>query len=227
MGEKLRLNLNTNMSDNLKYSIVFLVVLLICVGVFIAFIRPLWTDRQKLDLDIQQANTKLAALQTFKAQNPDYEALLNVQKAKVADAQKKLPDTVAIPELMAEYSKLADAHDIVLNSLVPKEVSKAGNAFAQPLEMNLSGDYFQLINFLNIIEDGGRFVSINGVSLGTGNSNSGMLNMTARFMVYSLQNSTKAKTTQKKDNETVKKFQEAVKNKATREADIKAVQSGK
>jgi len=171
-------------SENAKYGIYFLIVLTACIMLYFETIRPLSIERAMLASKISLANTQLAELQTFATQNQDYDALLKIQNLKLEQAKKKLPDKVAVPDLISEYSKLADANGIALVGLSPKNYTKTGSAFALPLEMKLSGDYFHLINFLQQVENADRFVNLQSAKFGV--QQNGALDLTANFVVYAL-----------------------------------------
>ena len=152
------------------------------------FIIPLRDDTAKIENRLLQANTRLAAVQTFAGQNKDYDAFLKIQTLKLEEVKKKLPDTVTIPELVAEYSKLAMVNKVTLESLKPPTEVKQdkGGAFAVPLKLTLSGDYFNLVEFLQQVEKGTRFTTIQSVDFSS--DGKGSLKMNAEFVVYALKN---------------------------------------
>ena len=176
--------LNFSLSENTKYGIYFLIIFFGCILIYIQAIQPLNFDTSVLKTNITLNNNKLAQLQTFKGQTPDYDALQNIQKLKLAQGKKKIPDKISVPQLVGEYSKLANANSISLLSLEPKTYIKAGNAFGLPVEMNLSGDYFHLINFLQQAENADRFVNLQSVRF-TAQKND-IIDLTAEFIVYAL-----------------------------------------
>ena len=185
MGVALMLSkLEFTPSENAKYGIYFVIILIGCIMLYFQTIRPLSIERAALDAKISLANTQLAELQTFATQNQDYDALLKIQNLKLAQAKKKLPDKIAVPDLISEYSKLADANSIALDGLAPKNYVKTGSAFALPLEMKLTGDYFHLINFLQQVETADRFVNLQSATFGV--QKNGALDLTANFVVYAL-----------------------------------------
>lgn len=190
-----------NISDNEKYALYFFGTLILCGLVFFYIIRPLAIERGNLETTTLQANTELAKLQTFAGQNQDYDALVKLQEAKLNDAKKKMPDKVSVPLLINEYNKLAEENDIYLESLTPMEETKAGNAFAIPMEITLRGDYFHMVNFLEQLEKGERFVTLQAASFGS-QQEGGSLTMTARFMVYSLNGSDMTTIAPLKEDET-------------------------
>jgi Tfp pilus assembly protein PilO len=172
-------------SENAKYGIYFVIVIIACIMLYFWTIRPLSIDRATIRGKMLLANTQLAELQTFATQNQDYEALQNIQKLKLEQAQKKLPDKVFVPDLVGEYSKLADANGITLIGIAPKSYTKVGIAVGLPLEMKLSGDYFRLINFLQQVENSDRFINLQSAKFGA--QKDGTLELTANFVVYALQ----------------------------------------
>ena len=175
-------------SLNTRYLILLMLAVFFAFLLYMQFISPLRDDIQKVETQLLQANTRLAAIQTFAGQNKDYESFLKIQTLKVEEAKKKLPDTVTIPELVAEYSKLAMVNKVVLESLKPPTEVKQdkGGAFAVPLKLTLSGDYFNLVEFLQQVEKGTRFATIQSVDFSS--DGKGALKMNADFVVYALKN---------------------------------------
>lgn len=171
-----------------RYLILLILTVFFAFLLYMQFISPLRDDTQKVESQLLQANTRLAAIQTFAGQNKDYDSFLKIQTLKVEEAKKKLPDTVTIPELVAEYSKLAMVNKVVLESLKPPTDVKQdkGGAFAVPLKLTLSGDYFNLVEFLQQVEKGTRFTMIQSVDFSS--DGKGALKMNADFVVYSLKN---------------------------------------
>lgn len=57
-----------------------------------------------------------------------------------------------------------------------------------PLNISISGNYYKMVEFLQKVENGGRFAKLNKASINTvkENDTSGNLDMTAEFTVYSL-----------------------------------------
>ena len=175
-------------SLNTRYMILLILTVFFAFLISMQFILPLRDDTAKVETQLLQANTRLAAIQTFAGQNKDYDAFLKIQTLKVEETKKKLPDTVTIPELVAEYSKLAMVNKVVLESLKPPTEIKQdkGGAFAVPLKLSLSGDYFNLVEFLQQVEKGTRFTTIQSVDFSA--DGKGSLKMNADFVVYALKN---------------------------------------
>ena len=178
----------SKISLNTRYLVLLILAAFFAFMVSMQFISPLRDDTAKVETQVLQANTRLAAIQTFAGQNKDYDAFLKIQTLKVEEAKKKLPDTVTIPELVAEYSKLAMVNKVTLESLKPPTEVKQdkGGAFAVPLKLTLSGDYFNLVEFLQQVEKGTRFATIQSVDFSS--DGKGSLKMNADFVVYALKN---------------------------------------
>lgn len=90
-------------SENAKYGIYFVIILIGCIMLYFQTIRPLSIERAALDAKIL-ANTQLLNYK-LATQNQDYDALLKIQNLKLAQA-KKLPDKIAVPDLISEYASL-------------------------------------------------------------------------------------------------------------------------
>ena len=84
-------------SLNTRYLILLILTVFFAFLISMQFILPLRDDTAKVETQLLQANTRLAAIQTFAAQNKDYDAFLKIQTLKVEETKKKLPDTVTIP----------------------------------------------------------------------------------------------------------------------------------
>ena len=179
--------LHFTLSTNVKYGILFVGSLIFCVGIYIYAIAPIVRDRIEMTNKLAVANMQLAALQTFAGQNQDYAALQKIQNMKIAAAQKKIPDTVSVPELIGEYNKLSEQTQVSLLSVKPDKVTKGKTYISMPITVTVEGDYFRLITFLQQVDNGDRFVNLSsakfaGSKLGTD------VKMEARLIVYCLKN---------------------------------------
>lgn len=175
-------------SPNTRYLLILLVSLSVSILIYMQFILPLGLDKQKLDNDLLQMNTKLALVQTFAGQNQNYENSLHIRTLQLEVSKRKLPDTVTVPELVTEYATLAQANGITLDSLKPPNEAKTDKSsmYAIPVKFTLSGDYFNLIKFLQQVETGERFTTIQGVDFTS--DDKGILKMNADFVVYAFKN---------------------------------------
>ena len=175
-------------SPNTRYLLILLLSLSVSILIYMQFILPLGLDKQKLDNDLLQMNTKLALVQTFAGQNQNYENSLHIRTLQLEVSKRKLPDTVTVPELVTEYDTLAQANGITLDSLKPPNEAKTDKSsmYAIPVKLTLSGDYFNLIRFLQQVETGERFTTIQGVDFTS--DDKGILKMNADFVVYAFKN---------------------------------------
>ncbi|HIU64357.1 MAG TPA: type 4a pilus biogenesis protein PilO [Candidatus Avacidaminococcus intestinavium] len=175
-------------SPEMRSVLLLLLAVIVAILVYAQFILPLTLEKENFDNQILMENTKLAAIQTFADKNANYEAYLHKKTLELEVSKQQLPDTVTIPELVAEYSTLAEQTTVVLETLKPPSAVKADKAglFVIPIKVTLTGDYFNLVKFLQQVEMGKRFTSIQSVDF-TANEQ-GVLTMDADFIVYSLKN---------------------------------------
>lgn len=185
--------LNFSLSDNAKFGLLFFLSIILCCGIFIQLILPISNDRVKLNNRLVLANHNLAALQTFAGQNQDYDSLVKIQNLKIAAAKKKIPDTVAVPELIGEYNKIAEQTQVSLVSVKPDKQIKSKTYTSMPITVTVEGDYFRLITFLQQVDNGDRFVTLDGAKFSS-SKNGNNITVEARIVVYCLQSAAGAPT---------------------------------
>ena len=179
--------MHLSLSNNMKFGLLFFFSFILCCVIYVKLILPISNDRVTMANKLTMANTRLAALQTFAGQNQDYDSLLKIQNMKVAAAKKKIPDIVAVPELVGEYNKIAEQAKVNLISVKPDKGIKEKNYFKLPITVTIEGDYFRLITFLQQVDNGDRFVTLESTKFSSSKAGNN-LTMDARFVVYCLQN---------------------------------------
>jgi Tfp pilus assembly protein PilO len=73
-------------------------------------------------------------------------------------------------------------------------VVKEGNAFAVPLKVKLTGNYYKIVDFLQQVEAGDRYAKLQQVGI-TGNEANGDLTMDTQLTVYALKKELKGTPT--------------------------------
>ncbi len=189
--------LHFSLSNNVKYGILFFLAVLVCIGIFLKVIWPISIDRTEVNNKLVLANTRLATLQTFAGQNQDYASLVKIQKVKVAAAMKKIPDTVSVPELVGEYNKIADQAQVNLLSVKPGRGTKKSNYISMPITVTVEGDYFRLITFLQQVDNGDRFVTLDSTKFSSAQAGKAVT-MDATFVVFCLKDVIGAQVTNSK-----------------------------
>lgn len=192
----MKLDMSSNkMSENGKYALFLLGAILLLVFVILQIVLPLRADIQKNEQTLTLSQQRLASYQSFAGQNKDYAAFAAKQEEYMAEAREALPDTVTIPELVKEYSDLTKAEGISFKSVEPpaaNTLKQVNGAYEVPLNISISGNYYKIVDFLQKVENGIRFAKLNEVSITTANNdknkNTGDLDMTAKFAVYSMKN---------------------------------------
>lgn len=175
-------------SQNSKYALFLLGSVILFMIVLVFVVMPLYQDNQKNTLALTSKRQKLAAYQTFAQQNRDYETFAAGQRFKLQQAQKHIPDQVSIPDVLRDYSGKADHSGVsIVNIKTPTatEIVKEGNAFAVPLKVKLTGNYYKMVDFLQQIEAGDRYAKLQQVGI-NGNEANGDLTMDTQLTVYSL-----------------------------------------
>lgn len=196
---KLEMSSGGKMSENSKYSLLLLAAVLLLVFVVLYIVQPLRGDIQKNEAELTQAQQRLASYQTFAEQNKNYSAFVAAQDARLAEAKKAMPDTVAVPVLVQEYADLSKTSGIQFQSVEPPtgKLKQNSGAYEIPLNITISGNYYKMVDFLQRVENGTRFSKLLKTNISAESDNSakaadGNVKITAEFTVYSLKDSLSA-----------------------------------
>jgi Tfp pilus assembly protein PilO len=185
------------LSQNSKYSLFLLGSVLLFILVVMFIVTPLYQENQKNSLALTGKRQKLAAYQTFAQQNQDYATFSANQRFKVQEAQKRIPDQVSIPDVLRDYSGKAEHTGVsITNIKTPSaaEIVKEGNAFAVPLKVKLTGNYYKIVDFLQQVEAGDRYAKLQQVGI-NGNEANGDLTVDTQLTVYALKKELKGTPT--------------------------------
>lgn len=176
------------LSQNSKYSLFLLGSVLLFILVLMFIVTPLYQENQKNSLALTAKRQKLAAYQTFAQQNQDYATFASNQRFKVQEAQKRIPDQVSIPDVLRDYSGKAEHTGVSITNIktpAAAEIVKEGNAFAVPLKVKLTGNYYKIVDFLQQVESGERYAKLQQVGI-NGNEANGDLTVDTQLTVYAL-----------------------------------------
>ncbi len=176
------------LSKNNQYILLLFGAVIIFIFTILTVVMPLRQDNQKDGALLITKRQQLAAYQTFSQQNRDYDTFAAAQRLKLQRAQLSVPDQVSIPDVLRDYSGKAEHAGIAINNIktpAANQIVKDGNAFAVPLQVKLSGNYYKIVDFLQEMEHGERFAKLQQVNI-TGNEKNGDLKVDAQLTVYAL-----------------------------------------
>ncbi len=156
-------------------------LLLLVVGWF-ALISPQRHDAAAAAAQEQVVQSQIAAL-TVSSQGSNKRPAIHTADLYALDTA--LPSQLDEPDLLFELDRLAAASDVKILSITPQAAQAAtANYTVQPINLSLSGDYFQLTGFLRklrvlVSDHHGRLIAngplfaVTAVALAPGESDEG------------------------------------------------------
>jgi Tfp pilus assembly protein PilO len=145
------------------YIIAAIVVVVLCAAWYFFFFNPIRSELSDLD---EQLTTKESELVSTQADIQRLQALKKTSPQAEADMvrlRKLLPAETAMPSFIIELTQTAKAAGLRWESVAPAEVSLGTPFSLQPIDLEFSGGYFDLEDFLYRLENAasyrnGRFV---------------------------------------------------------------------
>lgn len=150
--------------------------LLLSVGWYFALWKPASANLEEAKTREGAAQTQVDTLTTELARLKQLEANREVLERDLAALGEKLPEEDKLDTFILELNDIATTAGITLQSLSPGEPQLA--AAADPaaatgpipitLQMQVQGDYFAILRFMDALRDGTRLVTANNLSLSGG-----------------------------------------------------------
>ncbi|MDP9407646.1 MAG: type 4a pilus biogenesis protein PilO [Actinomycetota bacterium] len=133
------------------------------------------TEQQQL-----QTATLTRQLQVLRGQAAE----LPAQQSRLAELEKELPETVALPELIRLLTAAGAETGVEIVSMAPSAPVASGAISEVPFTLVVNGGYFNLEQFLGALEDLPRAFLVAGFSLAPEAQDSSELQMTLNGKVF-------------------------------------------
>lgn len=117
-------------------------------------------ELEEQEQSLHQMQEEYAALERLQEEHPDvekYQLEVEMEKKRVAAL---LPDEMQTGVFLQELKAASDRTGMVLCELVPEEAQEENGLLAMPVRVNLQGDYFSLVRFLRVLQNGSRFMQV-------------------------------------------------------------------
>ena len=149
-------------SKKLNFLLICILVIGLILAVFFIYevnaLKNTVNDIKFINLEIFELRAKLDTLNEYE-KNYD-EVLSMLEKYKTA-----LPTSAKESSIIISINKLAFDNTIKLNSIVFQERKKDGELVKIPISMSLTGDYFNIVNFITDIRNDERIFNINSITV--------------------------------------------------------------
>lgn len=131
---------------------------------------------------IKEASSKQSEYQEIEKFLTTYNNDAEDYKEKISQVNGQIIEFKDIDKASILISELATNNNLIIasNNKKEKTVNIGNNIFAQEVEMTVTGEYGNILNFLNKLENGSFFISIKSLSIDTG-KNTTNNNITAKI----------------------------------------------
>jgi len=140
-------------------------------------------ENTALQSRLAQAQTKLSRLPALRAQREKEQARLEV-------AERILPSQEEIENLVDNLSEFADKSGVVIAKAAPVRQGAYGRGgvvkrFEEAdFDLDLKGDYFQFVEFVNLLENYKRFIRVDSFTVTSGRSEQEPLDIDLKFATF-------------------------------------------
>lgn len=148
-----------------KELVISLVTIAVAFGFYYFAIRPQQGHLAVLKERQWVEQQHVEAINQFVRSNPDTEKVLREVAAKLNRINQMLPDAADVGGLLLQLERAGLQSHIQLLQIVPGSAVKKGELLEIPLEITIRGDYFQILDFLQRLENDARFVKITNINI--------------------------------------------------------------
>jgi type IV pilus assembly protein PilO len=149
-----------------KIGIVALVILILAAGAFLFSLRPLVKANQMDALTLKRKQAEVAQLTPYQSKLAELTAQTEALKVKIEEQRKIVPEEEAVPSLIVLVQKEAVAAGVEIRRYTPKETVPKEYYVEVPLEIDLDGPYYAVLNFYDRIQKSERIVNVSHLSIG-------------------------------------------------------------
>lgn len=135
---------------------------------------------------INETNTKQSEYKEIESFLTKYNNEVDGYKKDVSKVSGQIIEFKDIDKANVIVTELANNNNLTVNTNNKKEktTNVANNIFTQEIDMAVTGQYADIIKFLNTLENEKFFVSIDSVSIANGKDNSGMNTAKISYQIF-------------------------------------------
>ncbi len=174
-----------------KGIVIFLLLLLtiLIVGVNYLYIyQPRMQKIEQLDRDIQTTAQKIEQGKKIAAQLGPLKAEYAALKEKLAFLEVMLPKEKEIPDLLVMIQDTMTEFKVDFTNFTPQNIiwEKERIYGKMPISMNLAANYFDLIFYLDRLENLPRIIDVQSLNISKGGKDPDKLNISISMLTYLL-----------------------------------------
>jgi type IV pilus assembly protein PilO len=157
------------MNRTLRLIIVGVVLVVIIVLAWFLLISPLRSDIDAVEASIETERAKLSAAQAQLAQAEAIREEGEKNRGMLLELAKMVPEGEQIPSLLLQIQDLADQSGIAFIAITPGDPIQSGDFDIIPLELEFTGTYFDLSDFVyraeQMVAGPGRLLAVKNLDL--------------------------------------------------------------
>jgi Tfp pilus assembly protein PilO len=165
-----------------KVLLISLGFILVCSAAYFGAIRPQRMAITTMKAQYQTERQRVKAITDYVRTNPDPDQHLADVHSKVAVVDRMLPNTGDIGAFLLQLQAAAKQSNVQLSQVRPGQASNMNNLGNIPVELKIKGSYFQVLDFLRLLENETRFVKIISINL---HAQGDLLESKLALLVYS------------------------------------------
>lgn len=159
-----------------QIAIVTVVILLLSGGTYWFALVPLDKQNQKDELVLRAKQAEVARLAPYKAKLAELIAQSEELQAKMKDQSKIVPEKKEIPSLITLVEKESLRAGVQIRRYTPKAISNKQYYTEVPVEIDVDGPFFSVLEFYTRLQNLDRIVSVSHLTMGAlkGNGHTGI-----------------------------------------------------
>ena len=139
-------------------------------------------ELEEQELQLHRLQEEQAALERLQAEHPDVEKYQMEVEKELKHVGALLPDDMETAVFLQEMKAAADRTGMVLCELAPEEAAEENGLLAMPVRVTLQGDYFSLVRFLRVVQNGSRLMQVAAMDVA---SKGDFLDCRLQFKIFS------------------------------------------
>lgn len=156
------------LSANNKLYIAIGVIVVVLVAAVFLLILPKFQESSDLQAQIDSESISLLNAQTLLARRQSAKANSAANEAELLDIANSIPDSPQLPTVIIEFQNVANAAGVTLEQISPEDLAEGDIAEGSkepaysilPIELAVSGQWRDIIDFLGDIDDLNRGVRV-------------------------------------------------------------------
>jgi type IV pilus assembly protein PilO len=149
-----------------QIGIVALVIFLLAAGAYMFSLEPLAKANEADSLTLKSKNAEIAQLTPYRAKLAELTAQTATLRAQMEAQRKIVPEEKEVPAFITLVENEAVAAGVEIRRYTPKDTATKEYYVEVPIDIDVDGPYYAVLNFYDRIQRLERIVNVNHLSMG-------------------------------------------------------------